>query len=148
MDSDKNQIISTLPSKGFMIYALVFIAVGVGLGAIGAHSLENIPALTSKNIESWKTGVLYQLLMSLGLLLMIIFEKTFQLKSVNAAKWTLAIGTALFSISIYLLVLNHIWHVEALKWTMIPLTPIGGVLMIVAWLLFAWSVAKNRSFHV
>lgn len=141
MDSDK-----VILRKSFLIYAIVLITVGVALGAIGAHSLEKLVeegVLEQKNIASWKTGVLYQLLMAGGLILMIILEKLFQLKSIKPSLLILSIGVSLFAFSIYLLVLNHIWNIDALKYAMIPLTPIGGVLMIISWILLLVNIIKQ-----
>lgn len=135
---------NTIVRKPFLIYAIILIIVGVSLGAIGAHGLEKVKQLQPENIESWKTGVLYQLLMGGGLTVMIILEKVFKLSSIKSSLTILSIGVSLFSFSIYFLVLNHIWNIDLLKYMMIPLTPIGGVLMIVAWLLLLIKVVKQR----
>ena len=141
MDSDK-----TIQRKSFLTYAIILIATGVALGAIGAHALENLVEkgqLTLDNIDSWKTGVLYQLLMAGGLILMILLEKVFSISSIKTPLWILTIGVSLFSFSIYILVLNHMWEITAIKYAMVALTPIGGILMIFAWLSFLLKVRKG-----
>jgi uncharacterized membrane protein YgdD (TMEM256/DUF423 family) len=138
MDSD-----NTLPHKSILLYAILLMTTGIALGAIGAHALENVKELTPKNIESWKTGVLYQLLMSGGLILMMVMERLFHLSSLKTSLIILSIGVSLFAFSIYILVLNHIWNIDMVKYMMIPLTPIGGVLMIVAWALLFMKVIKR-----
>lgn len=143
MDSD-NQLLR----KPFLIYAIVLIATGVALGAIGAHALENLVEdglLESKNVNSWKTGVLYQLLMAGGMILMILLESMYRLKSLKTPLTILSIGVAFFSFSIYLLVLNHLWDITLLKKIMIPLTPIGGALMIIAWIVLLFKVILHKS---
>lgn len=129
--------------KSFLIYGIILIASGVAFGAIGAHSLENVEQLEPKNIDSWKTGVLYQLLMAGGIILMILLEKILKLSSIKTSLLILSIGVSLFSFSIYFLVLNHIWEIDVLKYIMIPLTPVGGVLMIISWILLLVKVIKH-----
>lgn len=138
MDSD-----NTILRRSFLIYALILMTTGVALGAIGAHSLENIEQLSPENIDSWKTGVLYQLLMAGGIILMILLEKIFAIKNIKLPLILLSTGVSLFAFSIYFLVLNHIWDVDIIKYIMIPLTPIGGVLMIISWILLLFKVIKH-----
>lgn len=139
MDLDKS-----INRKSFLLYAIILIALGVALGAIGAHSLEKVDEIPIDKIDSWKTGVLYQLLMGVGIILVILMEKIFRLNSMKSTLVTLSIGVSLFSFSIYVLVLNNMWKIDSLKKIMIPLTPIGGVLMIVAWVLLLIAVVKKK----
>lgn len=139
MDLDKS-----INRKSFLLYAIILIALGVALGAIGAHSLEKVDEIPIDKIDSWKTGVLYQLLMGVGIILVILMEKIFRLNSIKSTLVTLSIGVSLFSFSIYVLVLNNMWKIDSLKKIMIPLTPIGGVLMIVAWVLLLIAVVKKK----
>ncbi len=125
------------------IIAFIFVILGITLGAIGAHALENVPGILPKHIESWKTGVLYQLFQGLGLLILIVLTQFWKLEKTKLALNIITIGTILFSCSIYLLVLNHNWNINAVKYAMIPLTPIGGVLMITGWCLFLVKVLKK-----
>ena len=125
------------------IIAFFFIILGIGLGAIGAHALENVTGILPKHIESWKTGVLYQLFEGLGVLILILLSQFWKLTKTKLAINIITIGTILFSLSIYFLVLNHNWNINAVKYVMIPLTPIGGVLMIIGWILFLVRVIKN-----
>lgn len=142
MDSD-NQLIR----KSYLIYAIILITTGVSLGAIGAHGLEKLVeegVLEAKNVTSWKTGVLYQLLMAGGIILMILLEGFYRLNSLKVPLLILSIGVALFSFSIYILVLNHMWDISILKKIMIPLTPTGGILMITAWVIFLLKIVAHK----
>jgi uncharacterized membrane protein YgdD (TMEM256/DUF423 family) len=129
--------------RNYIFICAILLASGIGLGAIGAHALDSIPSITEKNLESWKTGVFYQLISALGMLLVIAVGYFLQLSKLLSVLRLLLWGTLLFSISIYLLVLNAIWQVESLKYAMIALTPIGGVLMIVGWIWFAFLLKKK-----
>jgi uncharacterized membrane protein YgdD (TMEM256/DUF423 family) len=131
--------------KKYSIYASIFIATGIGLGAIGAHALEGVPQITPKNIESWKTGVLYQLLQGLGLLAILLIANQLKITSIKGILIVHILGTVLFSVSIYLLVLNSVWQLTWLKYAMIALTPLGGVLMIVGWLLVVVKLVKLKT---
>lgn len=131
--------------KKYSIYASIFIATGIGLGAIGAHALEGVPQITPKNIESWKTGVLYQLLQGLGLLAILLIANQLKITSIKGILIVHILGTVLFSVSIYLLVLNSVWQLTWLKYAMVALTPLGGVLMILGWLLFVIKLVKLKT---
>lgn len=136
MDLDKNL-------KTTVILAFIFIIMGITFGAIGAHALEKLPGILPKHIESWKTGVLYQLIQGLGLLILVILTQFWKLEKTKLALNIISIGTILFSCSIYVLALNHNWNINAVKYAMIPITPLGGVLMIVGWCLFLMKVVKK-----
>lgn len=130
--------------RTYSIFAALMIAFAIGLGAIGAHALEGIEQISPKNIESWKTGVLYQLFQGLGLLVIIVLSYVLKLTAIKAIVNIHILGTLLFSVSIYLLVLNAVWQQMWLKYAMIALTPIGGVLMIIGWLLLVYKLAKHK----
>lgn len=129
--------------KPIVIIALLFVTLGIALGAIGAHGLEGIEQISDKNIESWKTGVLYQLFQGLGLLVLVLYSQFFKVEKVKLSLSIITIGTFLFSFSIYVLVLNHIWQIDWIKYAMIPLTPIGGLLMILGWIVFLVKVIRR-----
>lgn len=111
-------------------------ATAVALGALGAHALKEI--LIPTQIESFKTGVLYHILhtLFLGFVFSLnLYKSSKRLKLIfNLVFW----GIILFSGSIYLLNLRHIINAEFLK-LLGPITPIGGVLFIVGWILLAFE---------
>jgi uncharacterized membrane protein YgdD (TMEM256/DUF423 family) len=131
--------------KKYSILASIFIATAIGLGAIGAHALEGVPQITPKNIESWKTGVLYQLLQGLGLFAILLIVIQLKILNIKGILVIHILGTVLFSVSIYLLVLNSVWQQVWLKYAMVALTPLGGVLMIVGWLLFVIKLVNLKT---
>lgn len=99
-------------------------ASGVVLGAFGAHGLEaRVPA---ERLASWNTAVEYHLLHAV-----VVFVLAWSATHGGpSAAWSLRLFTAgivLFSGSIYVLVLG------GPRW-MGPITPIGGVCLIAAWL--------------
>ena len=97
-------------------------ASGVGLGAFGSHALRNFNLFRNNptNMKSWETAVQYQLLHAVALL---------SLRRSLPRSLVIA-GTVLFSGSIYGLTLAPDPYKRALS----PLTPLGGSLLIAAWL--------------
>jgi uncharacterized membrane protein YgdD (TMEM256/DUF423 family) len=110
------------------------------LGAMAAHSLAKI--LPENDLTSFKTGVNYLTYQSLGILVLALIAKTYQLNLTRAIR-VVCLGMCLFSFSIFILVtLKHADLNQFTKWVG-PITPIGGVLMIVGWLLFIYTFSKK-----
>jgi uncharacterized membrane protein YgdD (TMEM256/DUF423 family) len=99
-------------------------AIGVGLGAFGAHALR--ARLAPELLAAWQTGVLYHLLHSVALLALGLFaQATGRTVTVPASLFTA--GIVLFSGSLYLLAgLGQRWAG--------PITPLGGLCLIAGWL--------------
>jgi uncharacterized membrane protein YgdD (TMEM256/DUF423 family) len=117
---------------------LFFLALAIVLGAFGAHGLKKL--VDAERIESFKTGVLYHLIMTVALIV-VRFSGDFSPIQSSAIRLVF-IGVCLFSGSIYLLVFNAIfnWPINAFIG---PITPIGGVLMIAGWLKMGWLYFKQ-----
>lgn len=96
---------------------------GVMLGAFGAHALE--ARLEDAALASWRTAVQYQLIHSVALLALCVGSADAGPR-IQLPAWLFSIGIALFSGSIYLLVLT------TLRWPG-PLTPLGGLCFIAGW---------------
>jgi uncharacterized membrane protein YgdD (TMEM256/DUF423 family) len=109
--------------------AAIIIAVAIMLGAFGAHGLkEKLPV---EKLLSFETGVRYQLLMGLGMLVLAMNSEKFDFK-LKPIWIMLVFGVIFFSGSIYLLAIQGILGVKlSFLW---PITPLGGLLMIGAWL--------------
>lgn len=106
----------------------LFVALGIALGALGAHGLK--PHLTVPQMDSFKTAVLYHLLMGVVLW---AWENFKQEKGKNIFYKLLFTGATLFSFSIYLLVLLPVFTPLKSASFLGPITPIGGLIMISAW---------------
>lgn len=98
------------------------------LGAFGAHAFKKI--ITTEKLTSFEVGVRYQMYSALALL-MIGFNGDFNLYSHRLAVYGIIVGTLLFSFSIYLLSFTEYWKVN-LRF-LGPITPLGGLLMIIGW---------------
>ena len=119
----------------FFIIASLFGATGVGLGAYASHGLASWATITQ--IEYFQLAVLYQLLHALFLfvitLLSLILNNRFLLSSQVAC----VLGIIFFSGSLYLYVLIGTKILGAM-------TPVGGLWLIIAWLLMALAVLKRK----
>ncbi|SPO48370.1 related to UPF0382 membrane protein C1782.12c [Moesziomyces antarcticus] len=107
-------------------------AVGVGLGAIGAHAMKS--KLNAYQMGAWNTATQYQLLHSLALLYTLSLPPT---GPVVAASYAFATGITFFSGSIYGLCLTK--PDNPVRKLLGPITPIGGLSMIAGWLLLAYA---------
>lgn len=111
-----------LTGTAFGTLAIIF-------GAFGAHALKKL--LTEDKLASFETGVKYQMYSALFLLIL-GFNADFNTKAVQWSFYLVSTGTLLFSFSIYLLSLAQL-----LKTNMRflgPITPLGGLMMIVGWI--------------
>lgn len=109
-----------------------FMFLGVLFGAFGAHALKAM--VEPKLLETWETGVKYLLLHGLSLLAMGIIVQITELQLVWSRRLITA-GVSLFSFNCILYVLSGIK-------TFAMIVPVGGVLMLVGWILFAVEVFR------
>jgi uncharacterized membrane protein YgdD (TMEM256/DUF423 family) len=104
---------------------------GVVLGALGAHALEQI--LEVEALESFKTGVYY--LQWHGLVLVVIGFATRQEERISGyLRWSIGLfglGMLLFSGSIFGLVLLPLLDLNVRF--LGPVTPIGGLSLMAGW---------------
>ena len=126
-------------NKKVVITGVILIVLAIVLGAFGAHALKEV--LPAEKLLSFETGVRYQ--MYHGIALMVI---GFNANKLNfSLKWSvglLFIGVIFFSGSIYFLAIQPLLNVN-LKF-LGPITPIGGVLMITAWVLIIFRLINDR----
>lgn len=110
------------------------------LGAFGAHALKS--KLTIEQLTSFETGIKYQMYHALFLLIL-SFNSHLSEKIKKSMFCLVFSGVLLFSGSIYLLSTSEILGIN-LKF-LGPITPIGGALLIVSWmLLFVHFIKKIR----
>jgi uncharacterized membrane protein YgdD (TMEM256/DUF423 family) len=113
--------------------------IAIILGAFGAHALKK--QLSVDQLGSFETGVKYQIYHALFLLF--LGMNTFLNEKVKKTVFQLVIfGVFFFSGSIYLLTTKAITGVD-FKFIGI-VTPIGGVLLIIAWSVLFWNVWRAK----
>ena len=104
--------------------ALLMLA-SVMLGAFGAHSLQSV--LTPKQLSSYVTGVTYQQVHSIGLILVgVIAQATPPSPWLQRAAVLFGIGITFFSGSIYAMTFG------APRWLGI-VAPVGGAFFMLGW---------------
>lgn len=109
------------------------------LGAFGAHAFKKL--LSPDKLASFDTGVRYQMYHAI-LLLVIGFALPF---ATSVERWSaicIIVGVTLFSFSIYFLSFSEYWNIN-LRF-LGPVTPIGGLFMIIGWALLAIFFIKNK----
>lgn len=116
---------------------IIFAALAVILGAMGAHALK--PILSPESMISYETAVKYQIYHSLALLATGLLYAHHPHHFFKKATWLFISGILLFSGSIYLLVYLKTTQEIGLG-GLGMLTPIGGVLFIIAWIFLALGV--------
>lgn len=121
-----------------LILASFYGFTAVILGAFGAHALK--ARLSPERLISFETGVRYQLIHAVVLLLIALLAARAPSAWLTASGRLIAIGVPLFSVSIYLLATRDLLGMPGLS-RLGPVTPLGGLLMILGWLtLLVWSV--------
>jgi|SRR5690606_14886706 len=116
-------------NRTIVLTGILMGALGIGLGAFGAHGLGKI--VDAGAVETFETGVRYQMYHALFLLFLGILPGLGQ--TVRKRVFFLVVfGVVLFCFSIYLLSLNSLSSLDFGKIGF--LTPLGGLLLIGAWL--------------
>ena len=128
---------------------LILAGLAVVTGAFGAHGLDarleavhgtgdrsiaghTVPA-TYKYLQDFKTAADYHMTHALGLVALgVVARLGSTRRSHRVAAWCFLLGILLFSGSLYVLVLT------GQKW-LGAIAPVGGTLMIVAWVSFAFG---------
>lgn len=120
-------------SKWILVTGGILSGLSVLVGAFGAHSLK---AILDANSMGWiDTGVEYQSTHALALIACGLLPYS---RNVNRTAVIFCMGIILFSGSLYLMALTGIR-------TLGIVTPVGGVLLLLGWLSFCWSVLRLPS---
>lgn len=115
--------------------ACLLMAAGVALGAFGAHGLRT--RLAPDLLVIYETGVRYHLVHGMAAVLCVLLARGTGGRRAEVAGWLFAVGTVVFSGSLYVLALTGERWLGAV-------TPVGGVCWIAGWLLLAVSALTRR----
>ena len=115
----------------------IFSGLSVMLGAMGAHSLENV--LTEKKLSAFQTATEYMgyhglALILVGIICIQLAESS--AKSLKKVGVLFTTGILLFSGSIYILTFDG-------PRLFGPITPIGGLCFMAGWFVFAGVIFKH-----
>ena len=126
-------------NKKLLITGAVLGILGIVLGAFAAHGLEKL--VDADAIKSFETGVRYQLYHAF--LLLILGNTSFlRLKSKKTILYLVLFGLIFFSGSIYGLATNALLSFDFK--TIAVITPIGGLLLIGAWLVMLIGIIRSK----
>lgn len=121
--------------KTFLAIATLFMVTAIALGAFGAHGLKKI--LEPEMLKIFHTGVEYQFYNTFGLFFAtFIYMLKQESKRIKISLYLIVVGTLIFSISLYMLTILNMPILGAI-------TPIGGTLQIIAYLLLFFGILKG-----
>ena len=132
-------------SNRWLLTAALLGGLAVAGGAFGAHGLkahfaadgEMSPA-NEQMLAHWETAARYQMYHALALLAVGLLAARGPNRVLHLAGLSMTIGTVIFSGCLYALVLTGERRLGAV-------VPLGGVLLIVGWVLLAVGAIRNSS---
>ena len=121
--------------KTALAAGLFFGVTGVILGAVGSHALKG--QITTEALEFFRIGNKYQIYHALFLLILGLLQSRYPGRLMNLSIYNTIAGILLFSGSLYLFTLGGI--------KVGVTTPIGGLLLISAWILLLIQVLRREN---
>lgn len=118
----------------FLATAGLMGAVAIGLGAFGAHALKPVLAVIPEANAWWNTATLYLLLHAIAVAAITSSPNP---RTLSLAKVSWICGAFIFSSTLYAMSLG------APRW-LGAVTPMGGSLMIMGWILLMWSARGKK----
>jgi len=125
--------------KNIVIFSASLFSLAIILGAFGAHGLKQL--VDQNSVDSFEVGIRYQFYVSIAILILGLNADKFSF-SIQRICVLLAIGLTLFSGSIYLLAIKELlpFSIRFLG----PITPLGGLVMIISLVIFIYKLARNQ----
>jgi uncharacterized membrane protein YgdD (TMEM256/DUF423 family) len=130
--------------KKATVFASISGCIAVILGALGAHGVSKYAELgriDKESLHAYETAVHYQLLHSIAIIAIVALHFKFAMYFKPIIYLFMA-GIVLFSGSIYILVLGDLLKFDA-TWAG-PITPVGGLSLIVGWFILFLSALKFK----
>lgn len=126
-------------NRTILITAAILGIIAIALGAFGAHGLKEL--ISTQSQQTFETGVRYQ--MYHALLLLFVGATTFlSAKTKKFVYILVVVGVVFFSGSIYGLSTMQITNINFKAIGFI--TPIGGLMLIIAWIMMMVSFLKLK----
>ena len=120
--------------KVYIIIGSLFAALAILFGAFGSHALKE--RLSAQSLEVYDIATRYLMFHALGIFLIALLGFQLPKESLEIPVIMMIVGTSIFSGSLYLIAM-----LDFKKLGMV--TPIGGLLLIVSWLLLAYNTYKT-----
>ena len=129
-------------NKRIILTASILGMLGVITGAFGAHGLKAL--ITSAQLEVWHTAVQYHFYHVFALLFLSTFAR-FKNNLIVASFYFFTFGIFLFSGSLYLMACRDVLGLSSgLVKVIGPVTPIGGLLFLIGWLMLALAALRHK----
>jgi len=128
-------------NKIILISGAIFGVLSVILGAFAAHGLKDLVSIESQ--QTFETGVRYQMYHAI-LLLFLGTTSVLKPKSKKIMYYLIIFGLLFFSGSIYGLATNILTRFDFKSIALI--TPIGGLLLILSWILLLIEFLKMEAY--
>ncbi len=125
-------------NKFFLQSGAILGALGVLIGAFGAHALKRM-LVAGGHLDTFETAVKYQFYHALALVLVGVLMHNATPASSKLYGWAgyaFLAGTIIFSGALYTICLSGIKAFGAVA-------PVGGLALIVGWVLLFWAVTKQ-----
>jgi uncharacterized membrane protein YgdD (TMEM256/DUF423 family) len=126
-------------NRKIILFACILGILAIILGAFGAHALKT--QLTESQLITFETGVRYQMYHAIFLLFLGSTSMVGEKRKKNILILILS-GILFFSGSIYLLATPTVTGVDF--GFLGPVTPIGGLLLIAAWMVLFLDIYKQK----
>ena len=126
--------------KLFLIVGTLLAGLAVALGAFGAHGLKKL--VDAETISIYQTGVQYQMYHALALIIVGILAQRSDSSLLSYAGFFFIGGIVCFSGSFYLLSSFRAMN-KTVPGFVYPITPLGGILFILGWLLLLFALIKK-----
>lgn len=121
-------------AKIFLAICAFMMALAISLGAFGAHGLKAV--LSEQMLKVYHTGIEYHFYNTLGLFATTFIYILKPNKKIFISMVLILIGMCIFSFSLYFLTILNMPMLGVI-------TPIGGTLLIIAWLVLAYGILKE-----
>lgn len=128
-------------SRKWLFTGFVMMAVGVALGAFGAHGLK--ARLSAYHLGIFEKAVFYHFIHSLGIIVAAFAGNFIHPSWSRKAALLLFLGVLGFAGSLYLLATAELLGIQSWRRILGPITPLGGTCFIAGWLLLAAAVWKS-----
>lgn len=130
-------------TRKLLLLACIFGAFAVALGAFGAHILGKL--LEPAQVQIYETGIRYQFYHTFALIAAAILSRYVSRRWTNIAGWLFVAGIICFSGSLYLISLSEVLSLGAMLPILRPITPLGGLLLVIGWIALFRAVFDYRS---
>ncbi len=115
------------------------------LGAFGSHGLK--PKLATSSYSAFQTGIQYHFYHTLAALATVLLSTVLSKNWLHRSFYSFIIGIVLFSGSLYILAIKDLLDIPLLKLAG-PVTPIGGIFLIIGWSCLLKACFANPDQHI